>query len=91
MLLQLGHMKYTVQLPDPAPKVKPIYCLPYALYYPERSNKPSSELPSACQVESLRREQNFFSYQMLLQPVVLVKVMLLVGLCLLQVILGVLD
>ena len=49
MLLKLGHMKDIVDLLEPALKVKSVSSLSYALHYPERSHKPSSELPSSLQ------------------------------------------
>ena len=56
MLLQLRHMEDIVDLLEPALEVKSVCSLSYALHYPERSHKPSSELPSACKIEGLRRE-----------------------------------
>ena len=72
MLLRIGHMEDFVNLLEPAPEVKSISYLPYALHHPEWSHKPSSELPSACYTNGLRGELHFFSYQMLLQHMVLV-------------------
>ena len=54
MLLKLGYMEDIVKVLEPAPEVQFIGCLPYALHYPERSHKPSSELPRACQMKGLR-------------------------------------
>ena len=56
MLPQLGLMEDIAYLLEPAPEVKPICCLPYALHYPEWSHKPSSELPNAFTVKDLRGE-----------------------------------
>ena len=47
MLLQLRHMEDIVDLLEPALEVKPVCSISYALHYPKRSHKPSSELPSA--------------------------------------------
>ena len=49
-------MKDIVDLLEPALEVKSVSSLSYALHYPERSHKPSSELPSTCKDgESSRR------------------------------------
>ena len=56
MLLQLRYMEDIVDLLEPALEVMFVCNLSYALYYPESSYKPSSELPSTCKMESLRRE-----------------------------------
>ena len=56
MLLQLRYIEDIVDLPEPAIEVKSVCSLSYVLHYPERSYKPGSELPSACRMESLRRE-----------------------------------
>ena len=53
MLLKLGYMIDIVDLFEPALKVKSVSSLSYGLYYPERSHKPRSELPSTCKIESL--------------------------------------
>ena len=47
-------MKDIVDLLEPAPEVKSIGCLPYALQYPERSYKSSSEIPSTYKVKGLQ-------------------------------------
>ena len=54
VLLHLGYVEGIVNLLEPAPEVKPICCLPYALHHPEWSHKSSSKLPSTCKVEDLR-------------------------------------
>ena len=46
MLLHLRHMEDIVDLLKPALEVKSVCSLSYVLYYPERSHKPSFELPS---------------------------------------------
>ena len=56
MLFKLGDMEDIVNILEPAPEVQSVGCLPYALHHPERSYKPSSELPSTCQMKGLRRE-----------------------------------
>ena len=56
MLFKLGHVEDIVDILEPTPEVQSVGCLPYALHHPERSYKPSSELPSACQIKGLRRE-----------------------------------
>ena len=52
MPLKLGHKEYIVNAREPSPEVQSIGSLPYALYNPERSYKPSSELPSTSQMKS---------------------------------------
>ena len=91
MLLQLGHMEDIMDLFEPALKVKSVCFLSYALYYPEWSYISRPKLPTTCKMEGLRGEWRFFAFQVLLQPVMLVKVALLVVLRSLQVVLGVLD
>ena len=91
MLFKLGHVEDIVDTYEPTPEVQSVGCLPFVLHHPERSYKPSSELPSACQIKGLCSERHFFSHQILLQSVVLIKVALLVVLGSLQMILGVLD
>ena len=81
VLLQLGHMEDVVNLLEPTLEVKSICRSSYEFCYPEWSHVPRSKLLSTCKVESLRRKSHFFSYQMLLQPVMLVKILLLVVLC----------
>ena len=76
MPLKLGHMEDIVNALEPSPEVQSVGSLPYALHHPERSYKPSSELPSAIQMKSLRGEQHFFSHQMFLHSVVLIEVAL---------------
>ena len=56
IFLQLRYMEDIVDLLEPALEVKSVCSLSYALYYPERSHKPSSKLSSARKMESLRRE-----------------------------------
>ena len=56
VFLQLRHVEDIVDLVEPAPEVKSIGYLPYELHYPERSHKPSSELPSICTMKGFRRE-----------------------------------
>ena len=56
MLLQLRYIDDIVDLLKLALEVKSVCSLSYALHYPERSHKPSFELPSTCKMESLRRE-----------------------------------
>ena len=56
MLFHLGYMEDIVNRVEPALEVQSVCSLPFVLHYPERSHKPSSELPSACYIESLRRE-----------------------------------
>ena len=56
MLLQLRHMEDIVDLLEPALEVKSGCSLSYTLHYPAGSHKPSSKLPSAYKMESLRRE-----------------------------------
>ena len=54
--LKLGHMEDIVNAFEPSPELQSIDRLPYELHHHERSYKPSFELPSACQMKSLRRE-----------------------------------
>ena len=54
-MLKLGHMKDIVDLFELALEVESVSSLTNALNYPERSQKSSSELPSTCEMESLRR------------------------------------
>ena len=74
-------MEDVVDLLEPTIEVKSIGHPSYAFHYPEWSYIPHSKLPGTCKVEGLRGQQHFFSYQMLLQPVMLIKVALLVVLC----------
>ena len=48
MILQLGHVEDIVDRLEPALEFQSVFSLPYAVHYPERCHKPSSELPSAC-------------------------------------------
>ena len=52
----MGYIKDIVDLLEPDLEVKFVSSLSYMLHYPERSHKPSSELPSTCEIESFRRE-----------------------------------
>ena len=91
VLLQLGYMEDIVDLLEPTLEVNSI-CYPfYAFHYPEWSHIPRSKLLSTCKMEGLQGQKHFFSYQMLLQPVMLVKIALLVVLWSLQVVLFVLN
>ena len=74
MLPKLGYVEDIVDILKSPPEIHSVDCLPNTLQYPERSYKPSSKIPSTCQVKCLRREQHFFSHQMLLQAVVLIEV-----------------
>ena len=56
MLFQLRHMEDIMDLLEPTLEVKSVGSLAYVLHYPERSHKPSSELPSACKMEGLQKE-----------------------------------
>ena len=53
MLFKLGDIEDIVNILEPAPEVQSIGCLPYALHHPERFQKPSFKLPSACQMKGL--------------------------------------
>ena len=50
MLLQLRYIKDIIELLEATLEIKSVYSLSYALHYPGRSHKPSSELPSACKM-----------------------------------------
>ena len=91
MLAKLGDVEDIVNIFESPPEIQSVGCLPNTLQHPERTYKPSSKLPSTCQVKCLRREQHLFSHLMFLQSVVLVKVALLVLLGSLEMILGLLD
>ena len=56
MLFKLGHMEDIMDILESTPEVQSVGCLPYALHHPERSYKPTSELPSASHMKSLRGE-----------------------------------
>ena len=56
MLFKLEHVEDIVDILEPTPEVQSVGCVPYALHHPERSYKPSFELPNACQMKGLRRE-----------------------------------
>ena len=56
MLFKLGDMEHIVNILEPTPEVQSVGCLPYALHHPERSYKPSPDLPSTFQIKGLRRE-----------------------------------
>ena len=73
------------------PEIQSVGSLPNSLQHPERSNKPSSKLPSPSQVKGVQREQHFFSHLMLLKSVLLVEVVVLVLLGSLEMIFGLLD
>ena len=47
-MLQLRYVEDIVDRLKPALEVHSVCSPPYALHYPERSHKPSSELLSAC-------------------------------------------
>ena len=91
MLAKLGDVEDIVNIFKSPPEIQSTNSLPYTLQHPKRSNKPRPKLLSPSQVECLRREQHFFSHQMLLKSVVLVKVALLVLLGFLEMILGILN
>ena len=91
MLSKLGDIEDIVNIFESPPEIQSVGSLSNSLQHPERSNKPSSKLPSPSQVKGLRREQHFFSHLMLLKLVVLVKVALIVLLGSLEMILGILD
>ena len=54
MLFTLGHVENIVDILEFTPEVQSVGYLPYALHHPERSYKPISELPSACQIKVLQ-------------------------------------
>ena len=56
MLSKLGHVEDIVDILESTLEIQTVGCLTYALHHPERSYKPSSELPGACQMKGLRRE-----------------------------------
>ena len=91
MLAKLGDVEDTANIFESPPEIQPVGSLPNTLQHPERTNKPSLQLPSASWVKCLRRERHFFSHLMLLQSVVLVEVALLILLGSLEMILGLLD
>ena len=91
MLAKLRDVEDIVNTFESPPKIQPVGSFPNSLQHPERTYKPSPELPSPSQVKCLRREQHFFSHLMLLKSVVLIKVALLVLLGSLDMILGILD
>ena len=53
MLFKLGHVEDIMDILESTPKVQSVGCFSYALHHPERSQKPSSELPGACQMKGL--------------------------------------
>ena len=91
MFSKLRYLEGIVDIFESPPEIQSVGCHPYTLHHPKRSYKPSSKLPSTRQVKCLRREQHFFSHQIFLQLVVLIKVALLVLLGSLKMILGILD
>ena len=91
MPLKLGFMEDIVNTLETSPEVQSIGCLPYVFQHPERSYKPSSEIPSSGQMKSLQGQEHFFSQKMFLKSMILTEVVLLVVLGLLQMILGMLD
>ena len=81
LLLQLGYIEDAVDLLEPTLEIKSVCHPSYAFHYPDWSHIYLSKLFGTCKVDGLRGQQYFFPYHMLLQPVMLVKIELLVVLC----------